>query len=524
MPAVLSGAAFIPPFNPTLEFLNIEIFKDVRTATIPTIGQDVQHALKILESTHPEYDKMIDKWNDYLNWYTGDNIEDYIYQHVREPKRAYDRRKQRAFYFNYVGSIVDLISSFIYSKDIIRTASMAMPTGEIVEDPDLSEFWKDVDRNGTNIDEFMKQTFIFSQIFGHIDVFVDMPVIPEGVLILTEADRQAIDLRPYLYFVLPIHLTNWQRNDRGDFLWARWREKITPVAGPWDARGDASMWRYTTWTIHGWWIHLVQKAGGRSTVDLLGAGANSIGVVPMVRFFGKKDVLDNNQGRSSVSIIGKINVSILNWSSLIDEELFQKCLNILVMEESATEEDEVKIGNNNVLLWSGDHPPFYLAPASSPGEFMLKLIEHGVDEILRLSGLGADTGVREAKSGVALGFEFNQTNRMLADKASLIEKGEINLHKVRSQWLGEEWKGTIDYPETFNVETFEDEITKLEKAKKAVRSPTFRRLLEKRLADKLLTKLHPAVRDQIMSEIDTLEAPTPALPPGAPSAPAPEEA
>lgn len=564
--------------------------------SFPSSSKELQ---KMLESEHPTYTKMKKTWQDCLNWYLGEEITRYIFQHIREKEVNYRRRKDRAYYLNYVREIVDIIASFIFSKTVSRQwesqdeleareqefqeirsqrtqeqmeferqqkqqqfqqqLEMQQQNGEeeggppqqgppqpqpqsfgggdfgggggeeegqlqepnpedIVAEareyarmapsvpPELQSFWDDIDLRGSSIDAHMQMICLLAQVFGHVDDVVDMPSIPDDYPENpTMADQKEANLRPYVYTIFPLDFLNWEVDDKDEFVWARWREQITGNVGPFEERPSKPSWRYYTWTRSEWFVHEVVFKGksNQPDISLVRAGEHELGMVPVVRYYNKRYLLDPVVGHSAISDIGKVNIAILNWCSLIDEEVYQKCLNILVMEEPADKTAGVEIGSNNVLLWSGETPPFYLAPASEPGQFMLELIDRGIQEIYRLAKLAPDTGVaKEAQSGVAYSYEFNQTNRMLADTADQLERGEDRLHKLWALWQGLEWEGSIDYPDQFDVERLEDEVNRLSLLKQSVRSQTFKRELEKRTATRALAKVPAHVLNRVHTEID----------------------
>ena len=531
---------------------------------------------KTLEAEHPIYTKNKKMWSELMNLYLGEKIETFIFRHAREKEQNWNKRQERAYFFNYVQSIVDLIASFIFSKNIERqwespdekeAAIRSIRYNQLVSDyekeqeqadsqrqqdqenfkkfgiqpqppeskgggfgapaapemppieaeskvqellsiqaqelPELSEFWKNVDLRGTSIDDYVKMLFIATQIFGHVDVFIDMPSSNEGEEIVTEKDRKENEIRPYMFVIFPLDLLNWELGMDGKFLWVRWREKLVGDIGPFDKRSKHDSYKYFTWTREEWFIHEIKykDQSNEATTELVSSGENPLDEIPIARFFNKKNLIEPMFGVPAVKDIGKINIEILNLSSLIDEETYQKCLNILVMQMPTEKKGAIEIGGNNVLLWEGDHQPYYLAPASEPGNFMLELIKHCIQEIYRIAKLGGDTGVQEAQSGIAYTWEFNQTNRMLADKADLMERGENELHRLWAKWVGVEWKGYINYPDDFNVEKFEDEIKRLVDIKLAVRSPEFKRIMEKRVASRAMSKSSSIERARVFAEI-----------------------
>ncbi len=525
----------------------------------PNAQQDLK---KALESEHPLYIKYKTIWKNLQDWYIGENMENYIFRHQREKEPHWESRRKRMYYFNYVQSIVNLISSYIFSKSVTRqwespedrearirqireqqiseesqrqsqeqqvTEQKAMqglqvppsdPSNipeELVEARvqqivdsesndlgDLTDYWHDVDMRGTSINEFMLSVENIVQIFGFCDVFMDMNDVPPEMNVETEQDRVDLGLRPYSFVILPLDLLNWELGADGKLKWVRWREEIVGNVGPFEERQSKKSWRYFTWTRDEWFIHEIvyQKGNTQPVVSEVNRGQNPLGEIPLTRYYDVKHLVDPFIGLSPMKDIGKINIEILNICSLIDEEMYQKSLNILVMEQTSDRKSSVEIGANNVLMWEGEHAPFYLAPSSDPSRFMQELIKMCIQEIHRLAKVGGDTGVQEAQSGIAYTWEFNQTNRMLSDKADSLERGETQMHRYWAMWMGLEWKGFIDYPDSFNVERFEEELKNIVEVKKAVRSQEFKRLMEKRIANRVLTKVPAIQRGRVMAEID----------------------
>lgn len=525
----------------------------------PSTQKDLQ---KVLESEHPLYKKYKTIWKCLQDWYLGENMDNYIFRHQREKEPHWEARRKRMYYFNYVNSIVNLISSYIFSKPVTRqwespedredrirqirdqqiaeetqrqseeqqVSEQKMMQGLQVPPPDptkipeelvearvqqivdiesndledLNNFWTDIDMRGTNINEFMLMVESLTQIYGFVDVFMDMNDVAPEMSVETEQDRIDLGLRPYAFVILPLDLLNWEIGADGRLNWVRWREEIVGNIGPFEERNTKTSWRYYTWTKENWYIHeiIYEKGSNQATVSEAGSGENPLGEIPITRFYDQKHLVDAYIGLSPMKDIGKINVEILNVCSLIDEEMYQKSLNILVMERTSDRKGSVEIGNNNVLMWEGEHAPFYLAPSGEPSRFMEELIKMCIQEIHRLAKVGGDTGVQEAQSGIAYTWEFNQTNRMLSDKADSLERGETQLHRYWAQWMGLEWKGYIDYPDSFNVERFEEELKNIVDVKKAVRSQEFKRLMEKRIANRVLTKVPSIQRARVMAEID----------------------
>src|SRR2546430_168481 len=210
------------------------------------VGGRNEDLIHVLESKHVLYDQYHLQWGDWYNWYAGKMIENYIYRHYRERVENFCQRQKRAYYYNYTGSIVDLIASFVYSKTVARSFFRQDEKLAQQEHIEKNEFWTDCDLRHSSINEFMQKIFVFSQIWGFIDVVVDMPKTPEEIV--NEQQRLDANIRPYLYHILPTNMLNWEEDDKGEFLWVRWCERMDKQYNPFVPKPNITIMKYTTWT------------------------------------------------------------------------------------------------------------------------------------------------------------------------------------------------------------------------------------------------------------------------------------
>lgn len=511
-----------------------------------------------MRERHPEYEEERDRWEQYYAAYMGgEAVFRYIRSHSREHEELYKTRKKRAYYLNFTEAVVNLICSFVYSYDIVRIAHArgedvvvpeatatelakqdkairrdaemvppvegasgggAEPTPdeaarfveveEAEEHEDLRALWEDADLAGTSLSDFMKTSTAFSKVFGHTYILVDMPRVDGRIE--TEAQRKERGVRPYLVLLLPWSVVDWEVDERGQYLWVRIKETVGSKPTPDGARTRFPDEVYLTWTRDEWTRHRFSfnDRGDPVAVDVE-RGAHPVGRVPVIRHYHQRKP-QAVTGLSMIRDIAPVNLAILNYCSLMDEDAYERCLSILVMKGDGLGTD-VQLSAHNVLEYTQDPPPHYLAPPGTPMEMLSGLVERLRDEIYRMARLGSSMGLlsKEAKSGIAYSFEFNETSRMLADTANEAESVERQVHDLYLRWLGQVWTGVIDYPEEFGVESMGEEFKVVTAAKQAVRSPTFKRVVEKLAARKLVTKMSDATKRRIDAEIDQLEEPKP---------------
>lgn len=521
---------------------------------------------RVLLATHVDYDLFSPSWKMYLETYQGIDILNYLHKHLRESKDSLVERKKRAYYLNYCEPVVDLYSHYIFSKQVSRKFDKDLEEGGIksaldqtygsesssedVEDPSrgegteatgdeeapenltptnascdgpiipegMAEEWEEwldnVDRRGTSMDRFMAEASRYAFALGHVHILMDMPSTTKPIT--TEQERKDENIRPYLVMYYPQDMHNFAYDEFGELIWARFEEKPPAEKDPFKlvnksnektsnaqpSRGQSAKAnlkeRYiVTWTRNEWFKHKVSQQGAIE----VGRGKHPLKRVPVVTVYNNRHAKYKNFGKSLIKEIARINIAILNWASLLDEEIYQKCLNILCLSKQAVG-GELVIGTNNTLEYDGQ-PPFFLTPATDPGNFISMMMDKARDSIFTMAKLGGSMGaeLNVQKSGLAHAYEFNETNRMLAEKASEFELCENNLHKLWFKYLGFEWKGSVDYPDTFSVETFDQDLQTAMSARDIIQSPTLQIELQKKAAAKILRNADKDVVSKVYEEI-----------------------
>lgn len=453
--------------------------------------------------THPDYEANISKWDKFSNLYDSDDIYRYIYQHMREADDMYQTRLNRAFNYNYCKGIIDLYVAYLFSTDISRD------TGEDEElNKEFEALYKNADLKGTSYLSFMQFVATASQVYGHVGILVDAPRKGEED-ILTEADRKQAGMRPFLNVVTPMQIRDWEMDRFGRFKWVKIE---VPVEEERDFRHkvDTAERRFLIWDTEGWELwKLIQIENSIPVVELIDEGQspeNLKGTVPLVIVVNEKRLKHDWFGESAIRDISDINIAIMNWCSFGDEEIANRCLNLLAMEMDNLGSIAQEISSHNVIEYQpGASPPQYLTPGETPLKMIKEWIEGGRDEIYRLAKLGGSTGlqgVREATSGIAYAYEFNECNQSLAAKAMCLEAGEIDIHKLVAKWFGKAWDGVIAYSRDFGVDDFFLELDTLLKGRTTLTSSSAIRQMEKNTTRKMFSRMSSEFRKKIEKEID----------------------
>ena len=485
---------------------------DVRGDTTDTplvAGVSRQEEAPALLYQHPDYLLTVGKWDKYIDCYRANDIYQFIHKHPREHQDVFAMRIKRGYYFNYVASIVDLYVAYLFEGGVTRDPGNSIPM--------IEEFYEDADRAGTNYNLFMQIAATFAICTGHAGILVDMPQGDESIK--TEADQKKKKVRPYLSLIQAQQILDWELDEFGNFEWVKIQEN-RPQERDWQTTVDTDsryflIWTKTNWERWKWYTEYEEEVGegatGRSIERAvkIGDGNNPLGEVPVVILKNNRDLAHAWFGDSAVRDIVDINLAILNWCSFADEEVANRCLNILTMQRDETDKP-VEISHYNVIEYAeGAAAPAYLTPGETPLKLIWEAVDQARNEIYRLAKLSGSTGllgVREATSGIAYAFEFNETNQSLCKKAEFLEQAEIEVHRLVGRWLKKDFDGAITYPREFGVDDFLTELQILAESRATLSSDTAIKEVEKKVTSKMFAKSKQKLRKKIETEIEEAEA------------------
>lgn len=485
----------------------IDLAQDVsglpeRYETLPTADA--------LDYENPDYRTKLPKWCKYKDLYDSNDVYRFIHTHIRESEESFAKRVKRGYFLNYVSSVVDLLVAYLYHSPLTRQPENHQEVFEVL--------YKDADRRGKTFQTFMQEIMTHALVAGHCGVLVEMPRLDTPFENL--AEQEAANHRPYLVPIKAEQIKDWELDEDGNFEWVK-LEVARPIKRDWNVAVDTSVRHYLIYAKDYWEEYEVSgansfpsdqynrpKVGTLAQVKKTGSGENTLGQVPLVIVRNESDLNHVWFGLSAIRDIADVNINILNLSSLLDEEAYERCLNVLAMEDDGDPNSAVELSHANVLKFppGSAHAPYYLTPGSTPMEMIMKAIDRLKDEIYRLAKLGGDTGLqksRQATSGIAYAFEFNTTNNALSKKAESAERAELEIHRLVALWMGEEFKGSVAYPREFGVEDFLSDLRLLIEARVGLSSETGIKELEKTILARMFARRTQVLRDKMAGEVDS---------------------
>lgn len=399
-----------------------------------------------------------------------------LIKHPRESDSGFGFRKQLAYYLNYTGPILNASIDPIFKDEIKR---------EYGKSKLFDVFVENVDRQGTRLQEFIRQNATLAKLYGVMYIVVDN-VTEFGITLADSIKNRAV---PYLTAVEPKNIRGYEFNDKGELI------KFVYASYIMSSDGQAKT-RIHTWTPTSWEIK--EEAG-----KVIGSGEHNIGKIPVVQWFGraarKMDILPPPEFLS----IAKTNYQVFHLCSLLTQILNNQTFSILTMPVDENGLQDVTIGTDNLLAYPPDasHPPAYIAPDRGPADVLMAQIDKLINEMYRMSGIDSVIGVQQAKSGVAKQWDFERTNQRLADFSVQCEEAENDIIDLYKLWSGDAIEYNCEYPRDFKVNDVTESLTQAQQAIDLnFESDTFDSEILKKVIDAYMPSLDSNVRDAIVKE------------------------
>ena len=479
----VSNRPNIPPKNSSLKNRNVISGSKAKKEVFPE---------------HDLYTKLKDRWIFYLLSFEGG--EDYtegkinfLYKHSREHADDFKFRKDRAIFESLSQTIINHYASHISRKGIERIDDKG--------NEDYKRFIINVDGEGHSMDHYMlNRVFPATQTFGFSYVVPDMPVNNEGEII-SEADRKAGGIFPYLTTYYPLNAINWQIT-RGKWDWIVFTEEnYQNIDNPLTLRRSAAQQLekiYKLWTKDEW-----ATFNGKGAE--ISRGKNPFNEVPVALFHNRESLIYPLPiGLSCIKTIAEIDRKIYNLGSLLDEFMYRQAFPQLVLDKKMLGKI-IESGTTSVLPAEADGIiPTFVQPKTDGAKFITDEINRLIQSAYRYAQI-RDTNATggNPESGVSKAYDLHDSNQNIAHKSINMETGENMIHRLLEPFNGEV---IAQYPREFDIKTLNEELAETMEVMKAdLGSITYAREKAFNLIQKDLQKAEPKLLERIKEELDNVD-------------------
>ena len=444
-----------------------------------------------LTSKHELWDKNIGNWEFFIRSYLGGNDYKngyYLHRYVLESPEEYDARIRHTPVDNHCKNVVQIYTSFLWRVPPTRDY------GSLDGDEQLSSFLVDADLDGRSFNTIMRELQMNASIYGNCWVIVDKPQSNAK----TRAEELAQDIRPYISIYTPENVVNWNyaRSASGRF----YLDMLMVVE---DINVDRAIVKvFTEETISTYEVEEYQEEYSKGDFRLLEEVPNPIGKIPAVNVYNLRGA-KRPIGISDLADVAYLQQSIYNDYS--EKEQLIRLANHPSLVK--TPNVEASAGAGAIIEVPEDLDaslkPYIIQPSGQNLDGIMKCIQNKVDAINRITHMGSVRGTEtKVNTGIALRTEFQLLNARLSEKADYLENAEEQIWGLFAMWQDKKFDGSINYPDSFDIRDFADDLNFLQMAKaSAIKSETFNKELDKQIAEAVI-KDDEAI-SSIKQEIDS---------------------
>ena len=443
-----------------------------------------------LTNKHDLWHKNVNNWEFYIRSYLGGNDYKngyYLHRYILESPEEYDARIRHTPLDNHCKNVVQIYTSFLWRVPPTRDY------GSLDGDPQLESFIDDADLDGRSFDTVMREVQMNASIYGNCWVIIDKPQTNAK----TRAEELSQDIRPYISIYTPENIVNWnyKRAASGRF----YLDLLVVVE---DINSQRAILKvFTEETIGTYEVKDYDKEYADGDIRTIEEIPNPIGMIPAVNVYnlrGNKRPI----GISDLADVAHLQQSIYNDYS--EKEQLIRLANHPSLVK--TPNVEASAGAGSIIEIPEDMEPnlkpYIIQPSGQNLEGIMNCIRNKVDAIDRITHMGSVRGTsgNQISSGIALQTEFQLLNAKLSEKADYLENAEEQIWSLFAKWQDKDWDGSVDYPDTFDIRDWANDLQFLQMAKSSnIKSETFSKELDKQIAEAVIddNEMIKTINDEI---------------------------
>jgi hypothetical protein len=405
-----------------------------------------------------------------------------------------DGRKQQSHCFPYAAKIVNKISQHVFSD---------IPKRENCPD----EILEDASADGKPLNDLMRQANDFITACRWCWIGVDAPPVSEQV---SEAQKTAQKIRPYIQVYSPLEVVDWKFNSTGGLDWLITESEMCESTTPDQPEQHYDVRRI--WTPGAVRTVKIQENEKKKKVvvsdETVSISYSGIPFVLVGEISAEGHAFDD---------IESVNRSIMDLESVNRANFFKRCYPQLVLPVSCiqnvsdaygstgTAGAELIVGMNYPILISKDDPaPFYLMPSASDMSALRAEIQQLKSNMFDSVGLMLQNESRQVASAESKAWDYLDVSNVMRARAEILESAENKVAEIVNAWDSSIPAWTATYNRQFDIGDFGQEIAALISTVNASMPAEMYRLVLTKIfnrLDRLGSGVSPEKREEIEAAI-----------------------
>lgn len=395
-------------------------------------------------------------WKLIYNAYKGGSAfinKENLFQYRIEDNTRYDKRLERADYTNHIQQLVDLMVGFVYSKPVRRDLDekYSYITNSIFKGKDIQILMNMVASN------CLKST---------VGLLVDSPKLEA----MTEADRIANNINPYVVYYNPEQICDFETDDDGRLIWIlldnSYLDKTDPYSEP----------KYKTirrlWTTE--YYQDIETIKNDEAVEYILSEEieHKLPEIPFIFVNCRDNDADMICDSPFEDIVYKSR-TVFNMNSWASEVLASSSFQVLMFPyESAEDIAAIEATFSPASGGISDLPvipfkattqkPSFEGPDIDIEKFVM-MINHLTDEILFKFGFKRETK-GSWESGVAKSIDFEKTEAFLKSLSLQLQYAERRIVELCGMYEQDDIDCRINYSFSYEKADIDKELLRLANA------------------------------------------------------------
>ena len=452
-----------------------------------------------IDREHPEYKRHRLMWRMYRDLYAGGHefklrAAEYLLRRQKEPLDVYSERLHRAFYENYIGSIIDWYGATLFRREPTVHVEGGLPSGRKF----FADFAEDCDCRGTKLSSFFRQSLTQALISGASHILLDFPRASKAPKNRAEEDQEGIS-RAFLVPFEAEDLINWSCSERGDYEWVVLRRKVRrqpDVHSP-DVV-EETFWYY--YDRHSFSTYRRIEGGEKPRdIELIAQGSHCltrVGRVPLTTLKLSDGLwLMNKAANLQLEHFNKSNA--LGWAITMGLFAMPVIYSDREWNQIVGESYFIQLGPGDKFGWTEPDGKVYQIAAAN-----LQSLKEEIYRVCYLSQASGEMTGGHAQSALSKQLDFAITQEVLRGYGTLVKESISAVVKSLSDARQDEMVISVSGLDELDITDFATELQQAAALLQiGIESPTLKKQVFERLAFKYLSDARQETKDEVASEI-----------------------